>query len=124
MGRPYSSPNFSGNHIVCLGKIDSNASVDTSQAKFAAYMNAKVTEVFVVVQAAGTATDAGYTIKKGTSSVGAITVGTAAAGSIKAADLTDTNLTSTDVLHIHNITSDTQQEAYVYVVYQERFTNS
>jgi len=122
MGRTYSDPTFGANHVVGLGKIGSNATAGTALARFATYMTGKVTEVFAVVHAVGTATNAGWTIKLGTTSIGALTAGMSAAGSIVAASLTDTDVTPTDVLNLHNVTSDTSLEAFIYVVYQEAFS--
>lgn len=118
----YDNPKYGSKKVTFLGKLGANAASNTAQARFATYCNAKITEVYALGDAAGTAATSGWTIKKGTTSVGALVVGTTnTAGVMKAASLTDQTFTSTDVLNITNIGSDTQQSAWVYVVWQEAF---
>ena len=118
----YDDPKYGSQKVSFVGKLGANASADTAQGRFVTYCNAKVTEVVAIGNAAGTADASGWTVKKGTTSCGSLVVGTTAtAGVIQAASLTDQTFTSTDVLNIHNIGSDTQQEAFVYVVWQEAF---
>jgi len=118
----YDDPKYGSQHVTFIGKLASTDSADTVQARFATFCNAKITEVIAIGGTQGTNAAAGFTIKKGTTSVGVLTLGTTAtAGVLRAASLTDQTFTATDVLNIHNVRSETNATAWVYVVWQEAF---
>ncbi len=120
MAQTYDISRWDVKHLTYVGKLTNSASAATL-ARFSTYMTAKITEVFAIIHnGAGTNAASGWTIKKATTSIGAI-AGTDAAGSIVAASLTDTAVTSTDVINIENTRSDTNMQGFLYVIWQETF---
>ncbi|MBF0146370.1 MAG: hypothetical protein HQL84_09990 [Magnetococcales bacterium] len=74
----YSDPDFQVRREHCAGEAGGAAT--TEYARFASFQKARLKKVHVVVTTAGTATDHGFDLYSGTSSIGSITLGTNAAG--------------------------------------------
>ncbi len=122
MAQTYDASRWGAIHICGLGKVAANVANTNPVARFAAFTTGKVLDVFTLIHnGAGTDVTSGFTIKKGTTSIGAIACSSGAAGTIAAATLTDTDITSTDVINIHTTRSDTNLQGFLYVIWQEKF---
>lgn len=117
----YTDDRYGTLQALTYADVDSNATAASVQVAHYFASKSKVTEVRGYIKAAGTGTTAGYTIKKGTASIGVLTLGTNTAGQFIAASLTDTTFSSGDELSLCNVTSDTQMTADLQVDYQEAF---
>jgi hypothetical protein len=82
------------------------AAANTTVAIFRRYQASRLKAIHGQVVVAGTGTTAGYRIKVGTSSVGALTFGTSAIGSVGSLVL-DTALTANQVVSAENVADAT-----------------
>jgi hypothetical protein len=105
-----------------IGMLHSNRTAASEVARIRFSTQTLVKEVSASVLTAGTATTAGFTVLKNTSSIGAVITGTQTAGSVVIATLADTTFASTDALVLKNITSDLNMDARVWADYQELFS--
>lgn len=101
--------------------LHSNRSAATEVWRVKFFTQSLVREVRASVLTAGTATTAGFTIYKNTTSIGAVLTGTVASGSTADASLADTVFASGDSLVLKNITSDTNMDAVCFIDLYDNF---
>lgn len=117
----YSDGRFYTRQSVALADIDSNAAAASLQAGWKNQTAIKILELTAHIKAAGTATNAGWTVFKNSASIGVFTAGTATAGAFVDASFTDTTFAAGDSIQFKNITSDTSLLADISIDYQETF---
>jgi hypothetical protein len=113
---------FQTRQVYPFGTVTSDASAATEQTRVKFFTQTLVREVRGIVNVAGTATTAGFTILKNTTSIGALVLGVSTANAAVDAALADTTFAATDVLVLKNITSDTALSAKILVDYSELFS--
>ena len=117
----YADPKYHVPMTDDTGALTLNATADSARKRIKKFAKWKLTAAKAVVVEAGLNTDDGFTVYKGTDSIGVITIGTETANSWVDGTITETTFESTDELTLNNVNSATAGQAQISLQWQHAF---